>query len=341
MSARMPQNSPRRVLLATFALLISVAPVGAQERTPLSSPDSPVIVSETADRRFGTLRESIFGRADGEWTPLRLSNFGEGFFEPWVRPPNGSSGAPRQGWLNSFDGHFTREHHLGYFFTSNAADGRDGHLGLYEFQTPLSRRLFVNVTVPFIAGLTGGPGPSRAGLGDLVIVPRVMLHETQDLSVSSGLGIRIPTGRAAVGSDQTSLFPSLQFWSDIGNSWTLRGGIGVEVPLSGTGATLRRGVGAVPVLVPGNPDASLITNLAVGRTWTPHDRTPFGDFATYVAFNMRNDFVGDSTRTTVSLAPGIRTHLGNNLFFLAAVDVPLTGPRPFDERFLFLFVKGF
>lgn len=342
MLARKPHNSfHRALLLGTFAVLTGAAPVGARDNYLPPLPHAPAVVSETEGRKFGFLRESILGKADGEWTPLLLSHLGEGFFDPWVRPPDGASGAPRQGWLNSFDGHFTREHHLGYFFTSNLPDGRDGHVGLYEFQTPLSRRLFVNVTVPFVAALTGGPGPSRAGLGDLIIVPRVMLHETQNLSVSSGLGVRIPVGRAATGNDQTSLLPSLQFWSDVGNSWTVRGGIGVEVPLDGTSGGLRRGLGPLPVFVPGAPDASLITNLAAGRTWTPHDNTPFGDFATYVAFNMRNDFFGNSTRTTVSLTPGFRTHLGNNLFFLAALEVPVTGPKPFDERFLFLFVKGF
>src|SRR5262245_16849927 len=76
--------------------------------------------------------EAMFGKADcPAWTPLCCSNLGEGWFDAWIRPPDGSSGAPRQGWLNTADGFFTREFHLFYAFTDNAAKLGDVHLGLF------------------------------------------------------------------------------------------------------------------------------------------------------------------------------------------------------------------
>jgi hypothetical protein len=274
---------------------------------------------------FEVAYESICGPADGPWAPLCC--FSDGWREPWVKPPGrGPGGAPRQGWLNSFDGHFTREYHIGYFLSNGVGNGQDEHVGLFQFQTPLSRRVWVGVDVPFVVALTGGQGTNQTDFGDISITPRVMLHETEGQSISAGLGFRIPTENRSTGGDQTSLFPHIQFWQDAGDGWTVRGGFGVEVPMNNRDA---------------DPDGILVSNLAIGRTITEHDATPFGDFAYYVSFNMRNTIADGNTSTFVSATPGIRTHLGNNLFFLAGVEVPLTGPKPFDQRFLLLFVKGF
>jgi hypothetical protein len=273
--------------------------------------------------------QSICGKEDPArpWTPLPLSTlFSEGWLEPWIAPPNGSSGAPRQGWLNSFDGHFVREWHLGYFYTNHLANDDNAHLGLFQFFTPLSRRLLIGIDVPFLVGLEGhGPGESQVDFGDIIIAPRVMLHETQDLSVSAGLGIRTPTGRRETVGDITSVFPNIQAWADLGRSVTLRGGFGVDVPFE-----------AAPV-----PDATLLTNIAIGQTITPHDATPFGDFAYYLAINMRNEFSSAEDHTFFTLAPGVRMHLGNNYFLLMNYEFQVTGPQLFDQRFGILIVKGF
>jgi len=45
----------------------------------------------------------------GRWRPLGWRTlFLEGWDEPWASPPNGEGGAPRQGWLNAYDGVFYR-----------------------------------------------------------------------------------------------------------------------------------------------------------------------------------------------------------------------------------------
>jgi hypothetical protein len=317
----------RPILVFSAVLWLSTGGSVRAEENPIPHPvETSEVVPEEEGGYFGVVLESIFGKANQHWIPLYLSDFASGFFEPWIPPPNGESGSPRQGWLNSFDGHFTREYHFGYFNTVGRAGDRDTDLGLYQFQTPLSRRLFLGIDVPFIVALNGGNAPSQTGFGDVVIAPRVMLQETQNLSVSAGLAVRLPTGDQAIGGDRTSLFPNVQFWSDIGNHWTLRGGVGLNVLTDQT---------------VGDPNSTLLSNLAIGRTFTEHDQTPFGDFATYASFNMVNDFRDGSTKTVVTVTPGIRTHLWNNLFFLAAVELPMTGPRPFDHRLQFLFVKGF
>ena len=58
---------------------------------------------------FATIAESIFGQPDPDtWRPLPLSTlFSEGWNEAWVPSPNGSGGAPRQGWINARTATFT------------------------------------------------------------------------------------------------------------------------------------------------------------------------------------------------------------------------------------------
>jgi len=44
-----------------------------------------------------------------DWQELSYSDFAsKGWDQPWVSPPNGAGGAPRQGWLLAFEGVFYR-----------------------------------------------------------------------------------------------------------------------------------------------------------------------------------------------------------------------------------------
>lgn len=58
--------------------------------------------------------ESVTGdvysdEAAARWQELSYSNmFSKGWDKPWSSPPNGGGGAPRQGWLNAYDGVFYR-----------------------------------------------------------------------------------------------------------------------------------------------------------------------------------------------------------------------------------------
>src|SRR3954466_15100677 len=75
--------------------------------------------------------QSLCGHTDsGCWHPLTFSTlFSEGWDEPWVASPNGSGGAPRQGWINAADGNMYRL----WFFTFaqgfNSGPQNDAYLG--------------------------------------------------------------------------------------------------------------------------------------------------------------------------------------------------------------------
>ena len=159
---------------------------------------------------FDTITESIFGQPDpNTWRPLPLSTlFSEGWNEAWVPSPNGSGGAPRQGWINAMDGNLYRL----WFFTfaqgfNNAPRG-NAYLGSYTLLTPFSRRLELIINIPFVIrnnAVTGLPiidpnkpatttTKSHSGFGDMSFTPRVLLHETKDFSLTAELAVVTPTG---------------------------------------------------------------------------------------------------------------------------------------------------
>jgi hypothetical protein len=97
----------------------------------------------------------------------------------------------------------------------------------------------------------------------------------------------------------------------------LRGGTGVTVPTSG-------GAGARTLYK---------YDFAVGKYWTPHDAWP-SDLVTYlsiIGYTTLDD--RGPTYSYLSLTPGLRFHVGNNYYFSAGVEVPVTGPK--TENFAF------
>jgi hypothetical protein len=73
-------------------------------------PDDLLTPDPEATHESGLLdliRESMFAKRDDLWRPLPLRTFfSEGWNEPWSASPRSSTGAPRQAWINAFDGVF-------------------------------------------------------------------------------------------------------------------------------------------------------------------------------------------------------------------------------------------
>ena len=160
---------------------------------------------------FDTITESIFGKPDpNTWRPLPLSTlFSEGWNEAWVPSPNGSGGAPRQGWINAMDGNMYRL----WFFTFaqgfnqrpegqrlprflhalHAAEPSPGADHEHPLRAPQQRRQRLahpsTRTSP-----TATTSKSHTGFGDISFTPRVLLHETKDFSLTAELAVVTPTG---------------------------------------------------------------------------------------------------------------------------------------------------
>lgn len=308
-------------MLATV-ILTTTAPAFATEPTTASSPSSPAAAA-TADPAEPPSAGIAVADADAdagdqkaapaEWTPLQINNFGTELGQKWIPVPNGASGAPRQGWLATADGFFTREAHLAYDYT----DGRgfEAHEVLARFNYPLTRRLWAGIEVPFFQQTR-----SIREFGDITLNTLVMLHESRNVSINAGVGWRLPTGTVAAGNNVFSAQPQLNFWSDVGHGFSLRGRVGYDLPDSG------------------RSDA-FVLNGTIGQTITPHSAAPFGDLTWYVAANWRSPSRGSDF---VSITPGMRTHLGRNLFLLFGVEFPVTSQaQSFNQRYIIQFVQGF
>ncbi len=260
--------------------------------------------------------------AVGEWTPLTGDGFGDELGAAWIPVPNGESGAPRQGWLATADGFFTREAHLAYSYTD--ASFGEAHEVLARFNYPFTRRLWAGVEVPFYRDLSGRgalAGADASGFADVTLTTQLMLAETRNLSLNAGVGWRLPVGESDIGGGVFAAEPQLNLFADIGSGVAVRGRVSYSFPDSGA------------------PE-SFGMNVAIGQTVTDHDKAPFGDFTYYVSGNWR-EFSGGGG-TFLSVTPGVRTHLGGNLFALAGIEIPITNSSStFRERFTFQLVQGF
>ena len=65
----------------------------------------------------------------------------------------------------------------------------------------------------------------------------------------------------------------------------------------------------------------------------------FGDFTWYVS-TVVNTPLRDGQHTSVTLTPGMRTHLGSDWYFLAGLPTPLTNQRIGDIGMIFWFMKA-
>ena len=285
---------------------------------------------------FGqTILESICGKPDPDtWRPLPCSTlFSEGWLESWVPSPNGSGGAPRQGWINAADGNLYRLWFFTFAQAFNQGPKGNAYLGAYTIFSPLSRRLVLIINIPFVVRNNAGsglpiisptgltpPAKDHTTFGDLSFTPRVLLHETQDFSLTAEMAVLVPTGNQPL-AGKTALVPAFGFWNNFAGRWVIRGGIGDYIPLGGGGTD------------------NLISQLAIGQTLTDHDVPLFGDFTWYVS-TVVNTPLSQGHHTSVTLTPGLRTHLGRDWYFLAGLPTPLTTERIGDIGMIFWFMKA-
>jgi hypothetical protein len=267
------------------------------------------------------IKQSLFGDVYADpsrWKPLSLGTFfSEGWDMPWVSPPNGEGGAPRQGWLNADDGVFYRLEVTTFGYAHDFNENGNQYTGLAQLYAPFNARFEVRLDVPFVASNRTTGDDYHTGFGDVQIVPRFILSETQDVTQSFNVTVRTPSGQSYNGNDVTSVSPDYEFWANWWRGLVLRGGAGMAFPDHGSGAR-----------------TAFLANIAPGYYFTPHDLTPIGDLVWYLSANLTQLTDSGPKTTTLTLTPGFRTYLGWNWYLLGAVQVPITNPESFDYQVL-------
>jgi hypothetical protein len=89
----------------------------------------------------------------------------------------------------------------------------------------------------------------------------------------------------------------------------------------------------------GKNSNTIISQLAIGQTLTDHDVRLLGDFTWYVSAVVESPTI-QGKHTSMTLTPGIRTHLGNDWYFLAGLPTPVTSQRIGDIGMIFWFMKA-
>jgi len=277
--------------------------------------------------RIGVLAaaaESLAGDVYAEpsaWRPLTLGTFfSEGWDQAWASPPNGPGGAPRHGWLNTFDGVFYRLA-IGTFAYSHGPDGvAERYSGTLTAYLPLSRRFELRADLP-VTSSVGAAGRRAVTNGDQTYAARFLLSETQTVTQSFNLYFRTPTGELDYGNGVAAVTPQYEFWANPWRGVVARGGVGAVAPFGHQ--SIREA----------NARTTFLGDLGLGYYFTPHEMAPFGDLVVHVTTNLSYymDDRGPNT-TTVSFFPGFRNHIGHNVFVLAGVDVPATDPAPYDYQ---------
>ncbi|MEW6657286.1 MAG: hypothetical protein AB1424_01370 [Thermodesulfobacteriota bacterium] len=250
---------------------------------------------------------------------LTLGNFfSYGWKEGWAEPEEGPNDAPRFRLLRIQRAFWERELRGFYNFTFRAKKkGADEQEGEFELELPISRRFLIE----FEWGV-GGERPSsetwKGGVGDLNVIPEVMLAETRGLSLSSGLFIRTPTGRHAVGSGRTSLTPYLALWKDLGHRIGLHTFLGSAFPLGGFGGDA--------------PTAVFQYAIAPAVTVTPK-ATPFlGNLTFFLELNGETEFKQKNNPTTVTLLPGTRWLVMKDVWVAGGYEFPITNTDELSGR---------
>jgi hypothetical protein len=276
--------------------------------------------------------ESLFGDVYSEarkaaWRPLALGTFfTDGWREPYIDPPAGSGGAPRSGWVNSFEGTFFRAWFLSFASANDLNHNGNQYLGGYTIYAPLNRRFELRLDVPFVASNKGGTNDVyHDRFGDLVVSPRVLLSATRDFSQVFALNVRTPTGSQVNGNGVDSLSPHYQFWYNPYGNWAVRGGTGITVPTNSTGV-----------------GTSYFANLGIGRYWEGADDDLLRHQWLTLVANLNTPLSGSAPGPTfVSLTPGYRVQIHESWFFLAGLEVPLTSHGPFATQPIFFLLKDY
>lgn len=326
--------------LVSRGLAIAIAAIGliaSQSATKTSAAENEMPSPGTSQDRDVSCAEVIVESLTGDvyadpskWQELSYGDFfSKGWGESWVSPPNGSGGAPRQGWLNAYEGVFYRLGISVFGWQRELGGGGNGYSGSLTLFTPLNQRLEIQTDIPLVVNQRP-PGMDRdSNYGDLQITPRIMLSESRDTTQTFNLTLRMPTGNDENGNRVASITPNYQFWTNPWKGSVVRGGVGFSIPYAGR-------------IDRSGTRSSFNANLAAGYYFTPHDLTPIGDMVWYVATNLVQtlDDRGPS-RTVVSIGPGFRNHLGRNWYLLGSVDVPVTHYEPYDYQVLGGLMKVF
>ena len=245
-----------------------------------------------------------------------------GFFEPFQHRHRSSSGTPMVHPLTVEPALTGRDLFLDYRFRSGEA-GKEHELEL-ELEWAITRRLGFLVELPYIFEREDGE-PALDGFGDLIFVPRVLVHEGTDHLMTLQLEVVMPTGRDGLGGE-TALAPGIVTWINLGDWWALNTQIAWEHVFEEDENFLNIGLGLTKTLGHGNskPGSGSSQFHETGLTSLLFEATG--------TVNLSGEGRGEVEFEGLL---GVTHGLQNGLDLRLGLEFPITSPRSFDYGILF------
>jgi hypothetical protein len=215
--------------------------------------------------------------------------------------------------------------------TYRVGDGVAEHESEIELEWAFTERLGMIVEVPYVWEDEEGVD-TLSGFGDLAIVPRALLIQTDRFLLTAQVETVLPTGSENFGGE-TAIAPGIAMWNDLGNWWTLNSGIAMEHVFDEDSTELVYGIGLVK---------SFGEHAAGHADHAGHSHATAGLFHLHLEVTGSTPLNGDD-KGDVNLEGLVGVSYG----LMACLDIragylfPLTTPRDFDKGFTGGFILHF
>lgn len=263
-------------------------------------------------------------------TPLTLGNlFSEGWDQPWSHVSDPDA-APDMALLRVQTNFLEREFRFDFYSQQNPHNlaKRDVEFvdGLVAYS--FNRRIMIEAVGNYEWD-DYRVGRDRNG-GDGAFLGRLQLVDVPGASYAFSLRVTPPND--GIGGEQTNASFALAGWHDL-------------TPLGLPRVGLYFHVQEETYIGPGVKGAKrndMTYDISLAKTWVKPGVPVVGNFTTFVEGYGTTNLDGDKWGSTmVTITPGFRTTLWHNNVLMGGVDIPVTGPRPFDAIFRLTYIINF
>lgn len=202
-------------------------------------------------------------------------------------------------------------------------NGFSEHETELELEWAFTKRLGVVMELPYIWEDEEGVATS-SGFGDLAIVPRALLIDSECFLLTAQMGVALPTGGSNFGGE-TAIAPGVAMWNDLGNLWTLNSVVAVEHVFDEDSTELIYGLGFVK---------------SFGKSSENHGHHHHHLHSTAGRLNFHLEATGstplngeDKGQINIEGLIGISYGLAAGFDIRAGYMFPITSPKEFDKGF--------
>lgn len=210
-------------------------------------------------------------------------------------------------------------------YSSREGNGITEHETEFELEWAFTKRLGVILEVPYIYEDEETVGSAK-GFGDLAIVPRALLIDSERFMLTAQIETGLPTGSSTFGGE-TSIAPGIAIWNDLGNWFTLNSNIAVAHGFDSDETELEFGFGLVKSFGEKSDDHH-------DHHGEHHHQTAAGLINLHLEFTGSTPINGDDSGDfeTEGLV-GISYGLFPEMDIRAGYIFPISTPKDFDHGF--------